>query len=169
MINAPVEVVFPQVAIYKNWEAWSPWLLKDPTIKTTYAGPEGQVGASQSWTSKQSGTGTQTTTKLEVNPRIETHLEFGGMGRANSYWGFHPIDSGTHVVWGFTTTFDSIPSRYFGLAMQSAVSGDYELGLSRLKTLAESLPIPQPQPASAPTGVSRVDDVGAAPVTSTAQ
>lgn len=171
MINAPVEVAFPQVAIYKNWEAWSPWQLKDPTIQNSYGGEAGQVGSYMSWTGEKSGTGRQTTTKLEPNARIESHLDFGDMGQANSYWEFHPVDGGTHVVWGFTTTLNNIIARYFGLNLESALGAEYELGLSRLKTLVESLPMPQPEPVSAPTEVSGAvtDATSAAAITPPAQ
>lgn len=145
MINAPVEVVFPQVDILKNNEAWSPWTVQDPTIRSTYSGAEAGEGAVVSWTSDKDGGGTMTVTKSIANERIEIHLDFGDMGQGDAYWEFHPMEGGTHTVWGFTTTIEPIPMRYFGLKMDDMVGGAYADGLQRLKALAESLPVPAPE------------------------
>ncbi|MEZ4840683.1 MAG: SRPBCC family protein [Flavobacteriaceae bacterium] len=34
-INAPAEVVFKNVADYKNWPSWSPWIEKDTLTELT--------------------------------------------------------------------------------------------------------------------------------------
>ena len=51
-INAPKDVVFEQIVKFKNWTNWSPWYKKDPTMKMTYLGTDGEPGSSYTWEGK---------------------------------------------------------------------------------------------------------------------
>ena len=93
-ISAPPVQVFNVVNDFKTWDAWSPWVANDPTVKTTVSGPENGVGATSSWASENSGSGSQTITISESPSRIETALDFGEMGKATSDWQFSKTDSG---------------------------------------------------------------------------
>ena len=64
-IDASPEVVFEQVSSLRKWNAWSPWIARDPSIKNEFTGPDDGVGATVSWTSEESGDGTQTITLSE--------------------------------------------------------------------------------------------------------
>ena len=137
-IDAAPEVVFDEVNTLKKWNAWSPWLVRDPTIKNAFAGPESGVGAQVSWTSEQSGNGTQTITLSERPTRIEMALDFGEMGQPSADWTFEPSDAGTQVTWGLTGTAVGPLGGYFAQMMDGWVGKDYEDGLRRLKEVAES-------------------------------
>lgn len=58
-INAPQKLVYNQVGILRNWENWSPWMEKDPTVKNTYEGVHGMKGSIMKWVGDKdlSGTG----------------------------------------------------------------------------------------------------------------
>ena len=43
-IAAAPEVVFDEINSLKKWNAWSPWLARDPSIQNTYDGPDPGVG-----------------------------------------------------------------------------------------------------------------------------
>ncbi len=136
-IASTPEVVFEQINSLRKWEAWSPWLAKDPTIRSTYSGPESGVGATASWTSENSGAGSQAITKSEPPRRIETSLDFGEMGKATADWTFEPSGDGVQVTWGMSGTAGGPIGGYFALMMDDWVGADYEDGLSRLKALLE--------------------------------
>jgi len=137
-VDAPPEVVFDQVNSLEKWNAWSPWIARDPTIENTYSGPNEGVGASVSWTSEDSGSGSQTITLSERPSRIETQLDFGQMGRPKADWTFEPTDSGTKVTWGMTGTANGALGGYFASMMDGMLGPEYEDGLERLKVVVES-------------------------------
>jgi uncharacterized protein YndB with AHSA1/START domain len=137
-IDAPPEMVFDRVSSLRTWDAWSPWVARDPSIRNTYAGPEGGVGASVTWTSEKSGDGKQTITLAERPTRIEMALDFGDMGQPTADWTFEPAGNGTLVTWGLGGTTSGPFGGYFAKMMDGWVGADYEDGLTRLKQLLES-------------------------------
>jgi hypothetical protein len=139
-IDASAEIVFDQVNSLRNWDAWSPWIARDPSIESTFTGPEAGVGATVTWTSDESGDGTQTITLSERPTRIETALDFGRMGKPNADWTFEPRGDGVRVTWGLSGTASGPLGGYFAKMMDRWVGADYEEGLRRLKEVAEAMP-----------------------------
>jgi len=139
-IDASPEAVFDQVNSLRKWDAWSPWIARDPSIQNTYEGPEAGVGATVRWTSEESGEGTQEITLSERPTRIETALDFGDMGQPNADWTFEPSAEGVRVTWGLSGTASGPLGGYFAKMMDGWVGADYETGLERLKQLSEGLP-----------------------------
>lgn len=140
-IDAPASEIFPYVNSMQETEKWSPWLARDPNTKLTYSGPETGVGNTLSWASdnKQVGTGTQEITESVQDQVVRTALDFGSMGTAAASFTLQPEGSGTRVTWGFQSDLGLNPlSRWMGLMMDQWVGGDYERGLSNLKTLVET-------------------------------
>ena len=139
-IGASPELVFDQVSSLRKWDAWSPWIARDPSIRNEFSGPEAGVGATVTWTSEKSGDGTQTITLSERPTRIETELDFGDMGQPNADWTFVPVGDGVRVTWGLSGTAAGPLGGYFAKMMDGWVGADYEDGLARLKQVVESLP-----------------------------
>lgn len=139
-MNASPEAVFDRVNSLRTWDAWSPWIARDPTIENSYAGPEAGVGATVIWTSEKSGDGTQTITRSERPTRIETALDFGEMGQPRADWSFEPSGDGVLVTWGLSGNTSGLLGGYFAKMMDTWVGADYEDGLVRLKDVVESQP-----------------------------
>jgi hypothetical protein len=60
------------------------------------------------------------------------------MGTALAAFDLVETDGKTTVTWGFTTDMGNSPmGRWMGLMMDSWVGGDYETGLTNLKSLVE--------------------------------
>jgi hypothetical protein len=49
VINAPPEKIFPLIADFREWQAWSPYEKKDPAMKRTMSGSASGLGAVYSW------------------------------------------------------------------------------------------------------------------------
>jgi effector-binding domain-containing protein/ribosome-associated toxin RatA of RatAB toxin-antitoxin module len=144
-INAPAGVVFDQVNTVKNWEQWSPWLKMDTTMKVTYNDTLSGTGAGYSWTSTEMGTGTMTLTNSKRNELVDTRLEFGDNGGANSAYRFEADGNALKV----TTTFDPDKTanpihKYMGMIMRGFLETQMDKGLNEIKRIAESAP-PPPQ------------------------
>jgi len=139
-INTAAAAIFPHLNSLKATEAWSPWLYRDPKVNLTYQGPESGVGSKLTWASDhpQVGNGSNIITLSVPNQRVETELDFGGMGTATAWLTLDPSGAATQVKWGFTTDLGLNPiARWMGLMMDTWVGADYQDGLNRLKSLVE--------------------------------
>lgn len=143
-VTAPVDKVFTQVNVLKNWESWSPWHKLDPKMKLEYMGPTAGKGAMYKWTSdhKNVGNGKLTITEVKENEKIVTAMEFGGQGTAYATFTFAKVDGGTKVVWGMDSDAGkNIIARYFGLFMDKMVGPDFEKGLANLQDTVGAAPM----------------------------
>jgi hypothetical protein len=139
-IDAPASDIFPYLNSLKAAGEWSPWLGRDPEVQLTYSGPEEGVGAKLEWASEhpQVGEGVQEITLSDPGKRVETALDFGPMGSALAAFDLVEAGGKTTVTWGFETDLGNNPmGRWMGLMMDRWVGGDYEAGLSNLKSLVE--------------------------------
>ena len=144
-VAAPPTAVYDIVNDLRRFNEWSPWFEKDPKARYSFSGPQSGVGSRLEWSSDDSsvGTGSQEIIESVPDQRVRTRLDFGSQGSGDSVLTLAPAGAGTKVTWGFDTAFgNNILGRYFGLAMDSIVGSEYEHGLSKLKALAESTPVP---------------------------
>ncbi|MFT5890543.1 MAG: hypothetical protein ACI9Y7_000635 [Dokdonia sp.] len=143
LIDKPKEIVFPYVKMVKNQDHWSPWKQKDPNMKQTYTGADGEVGFKARWEgNKDVGVGSQTITAIIENERIDNHLVFLKPWKSESdgYYTVEDVNPGqTKVVWGFKGN-NKFPATIFMLFfnMDKAVGKDFEEGLENLKKILEA-------------------------------
>ncbi len=143
IIDRPKEIVFPYIKIVKNQDHWSPWKLKDPDMKQTYSGTDGEVGFKSSWEgNKDVGMGSQTITSIIENERIDNYLVFLKPWKSVSDGYYTVEDAGpgqTKLVWGFKGK-NKFPATVFMnfFNMDKAVGKDFEEGLRNLKKILES-------------------------------
>lgn len=133
-MNKSADSVFNQINNLHHWQSWDPWNKKDPTVKTTYLGPEEGVGATQQWTSEESGNGKLTILESKQPNLVIYQVEFEGFdpmqGRfeidANS-------DSTCTVSWIAEGDMGNNPiKKYFGAMMDRMMGADFEEGLANL-------------------------------------
>ena len=77
-IDSDIEIVWEQVADFKNWENWSPWFEVDPSAEYTYTGTMSEVGAKSNWNGDDnlSGTGSMEITSIERLKSFDYILKF---------------------------------------------------------------------------------------------
>lgn len=140
-IAAPPDKVFALVNSTQSTTLWSPWTGRDPDIKLTYSGPETGVGNKMVWTSDDPkvGSGSQEITESVPDQRVTSALDFGDMGQATAAVLLAADGAGTRVTWTLDTDMGMNPvARWMGLFMDGMVGKDYETGLAKLKSLAET-------------------------------
>jgi hypothetical protein len=140
-VRAPATAVFDIVNGFGRFNEYSPWFELDPNAKYTYEGPVAGVGAKMSWVSAERGvgSGSQEIVRSEPPHRVQSRLEFGGESTALATWTIRPAEGGSAVTWALDTDLGMNPvMRYMGLAFDHLIGRDYERGLAKLKTLAES-------------------------------
>ena len=138
-INRSKSDVFNYLKLLKKQSEWSPWQNRDPEMKQTFTGEDGEIGFVSAWESdhKQVGHGEQEIKVLQPNDRIEVHLRFLKPWKSESMGYFDLEDKGdnsTQVKWGFYGT-NKVPMNIMMLFfnLDKAVGKDFEEGLAHLK------------------------------------
>lgn len=140
-IGAHPATVFALLNDFRQVNKWSPWTNTDPNARFDIGGPPRGVGASLTWDGDIVGSGRQVIVESVPFERVVSELELDDRGHALATFELIGIPAGTEVVWRFETRFGfDLLARYFGLMLDSVVGDDYEKGLARLKSMAESLP-----------------------------
>jgi hypothetical protein len=136
-MKAPVELVFNQVNVLKNWKKWSPF-ISDTTMKISYEGAESGVGAKYSWAGDKVGNGKLEIVKSEQNEYIETKLDFGPQGTAGGEWRFITKEDSTCVSWTINIYDLQYPfGRWLGLMMKSGMKPVIDKALTKMKNIVE--------------------------------
>tara|TARA_R110002073_G_scaffold72537_1_gene177483 strand:- start:476503 stop:477030 length:528 start_codon:yes stop_codon:yes gene_type:complete len=143
MINKPIAEVFDYLKFLKNQDNWSPWAERDPNMKKTVAGTDGEIGFISAWESdhKQVGSGEQEITSITENKEITSQLRFLKPFKSTSdaYMRVSEEHGNTKVVWGFSGK-NKFPASIMMLFMnmEKAVGNDFEQGLAKLKSTLEN-------------------------------
>src|SRR5262249_51462751 len=147
--SAPAENAYAQVNDFHAWAAWSPWEKMDPGMKKTFEGSTSGQGAVYAWTGNDKvGEGRMTIEKADKPSQIAIKLEFLKPFAATNTatFTFAPAGGGTpgtRVTWAMDgeNNFMAKAASMF-MDMDKMIGGDFERGLSGLKTAAESAPKP---------------------------
>jgi hypothetical protein len=140
-VASPPEVVFEQVDVLRNWEAWSPWAKRDPNMRMTYDGPPSGPGASYHWLgNREVGEGRMTITDSVPGELVRFRLDFLKpiRGTNTAEFTFAPADGDTVVTWAMWGTY-ALPAKVVGLLldMDKMIGGDFERGLASIKSITE--------------------------------
>lgn len=140
-IKVPIPVIYKNVIDFKNWEAWSPWVEKEPSTVITLSEQTKGIGGSYSWIDKD-GTGTMKTIETAPNTSIKQEMQFADFPASEINWTFEPNDDGTtNTTW--TISGKDLP---FSFKAYAAISGgiekqigpDFERGLEKLDSILQA-------------------------------
>lgn len=143
LINAEIDKVWENVSTLSAMDAWSPWDAKDPNVKKTLMGKDGEPGARQSWVSasKEVGEGSQTIVTVDKPNELRTKLEFikPFKSEADAYVRLEEEGDDIKTTWGFESSM-SYPMNIMKLFMnfEKSMDRDFGAGLSKLKNICES-------------------------------
>ncbi|MFC9875226.1 SRPBCC family protein [Nocardia salmonicida] len=128
---------------FHQWRLWSPWEDADPQLARTYTGPESGVGARYAWRgNRKAGAGVMEI-KADAEREIGVELTFEKPFKATNFVTFTlaPVAGGTEVTWKMTGTHSGmmgVLGKVFPI--DNLIGKDFDKGLARLKTIAESTP-----------------------------
>ena len=143
-VSAPAPVVFAQVNDFHKWEAWSPYVKRDPAMKKSFEGAPAGVGAIYTWSGNHE-VGEGRTTIIESRPSelIRIKLEFVRpfAGTSTAAFTFRPEGERTAVTWSLEGR-NNFPAKAMGLVMNmdKMIGGDFEKGLAQMKSVVETGP-----------------------------
>ena len=138
IINAPISKVRPLVEDFKQWNAWSPWTIIEPSCPITVRGEPGEVGHTMEWHGDIIGSG-KNTIRSSGKDGLYYDLEFYKPWKSKAATGllFRELGEKTEVTW---TMKSSMPFFLFFMVktMKNWIGMDYERGLRMLKEIAET-------------------------------
>ncbi|HEX4926330.1 MAG TPA: SRPBCC family protein [Bdellovibrionales bacterium] len=142
LMEAPPETVFPYLNNPRLGEEWNPFSKMDPEIKMSFDGPAEGVGAKSSWNGNSDvGEGAMTIVESVQNERVRLQLDFKRPmeGTNMAEYILTPADGKTQVTWKMTGQ-NSLIGRIvcLFLDMDKMVGGQFEKGLTSLKTIVEA-------------------------------
>jgi uncharacterized protein YndB with AHSA1/START domain len=141
VVRAPAERVYEEVVDFHRWPAWSPWEELDPRMRRNYKGPAQGPGSVYEWSgNRKAGAGRMEVVEVVPGSRVAVDLRFlkPFKSRSTTTFAFVPEGEQTRVTW--TMTGDrTLGLKVMGIftSMDKLVGGDFERGLSRLKSVAE--------------------------------
>lgn len=139
-IKAPPEKIFPLINDFHLWNDWTPY-NKDPAMKKTFNGNDKGVGAAYAWEgNKEVGKGEISITSATPPNKIglDLHMIEPFEGRNVVVFTLNTTGDATQVTWGMDGKQNFIV-KVMGLffSMNKMVGKDFEVGLAKLKTVAE--------------------------------
>lgn len=142
VIKATPEKLFPYINSAEKSYSWMPWQEMDSKVQMSYSGPADGVGSVGSWKSDgQMGVGESTIIESVPNKLTKTKIAYVKPFEMNQLaeMSLDQGTDGTTVKWSVTGS-NNIIGRVFGLFMNmdKMVGGNFEKGLTKLKTLVES-------------------------------
>lgn len=136
-IQSPVAAVYAVLSDFHQYRSWDPFSLAEPESSSRV---EGQgLGSVYAWEGQKIGRGKMVIKDLQENARVDVLLTFDDPfpSQARSAWIVSGLENGqTEVVWQLKQELTYF-QRYLGLIMDSAVGGNFETGLARLKAKIE--------------------------------
>ncbi|MRH99919.1 polyketide cyclase [Kriegella sp. EG-1] len=141
-VSRPKQEVFDYLRSLKKMDEWSPWAKKDPNMKKTFTGIDGEVGCISHWVgNKEVGEGEQEIKKIVNGERIDSELRFLKPWKSTSDCYLTVNDTtpnNTIVTWGFTGK-NKFPMSIMTLfmSMDKMVGKDFEAGLAAMKEILE--------------------------------
>jgi hypothetical protein len=138
LIDASVDTVYAQIADFRSWRQWGPWLEGVSETLLTFSGKSDGVGGSCAWDSAAMGSGLVVHVRLQAPQRIEQRLRlrhpFTVSGRSD--WTFEDQGGKTAVTWRLRgrVTFSM---RAFAATVNGSLALDCRYGLDRLASLLE--------------------------------
>lgn len=141
-IAAPAPAVFAQVNDFHNWEAWSPWAKLDPSATNSFEGAPAGTGASFAWAGNSKvGEGRMTIVESRPSELVRIKLQFLKPFAATNTaeFTFKPEGDHTAVTWSMYG-HNNFMARAVGLVMNmdQVVGGEFEKGLTSMKSVAEA-------------------------------
>ena len=141
-IKAPPEKIFPLIADFHGWGAWSPYEKLDPAMKRTFSGAANGKGAVYEWDSDgKAGKGRMEITDAPGPSKVTIKLDFFKPFEAHNTAEFTltPESGGTQVTWAM---YGPVPY-FFKIMhmlcnMDKMCGRDFDAGLASMKARAES-------------------------------
>jgi uncharacterized protein YndB with AHSA1/START domain len=141
-ITAPPERIFPLIADFHRWSAWSPFEKLDPAMTRTFGGAASGKGAAYVWDgNRKAGQGRMEIIDAVPASGVTIAIDFMRPFKASNVVDFTLERQGdaTTVTWAMRGSVP-YPAKIMHLVanVDRMLGRDFDTGLAKLKRLAES-------------------------------
>lgn len=145
VVKCDINQSYTMVNQLKNWEKWSPWFEKDPTMKLTYSDSTSGVGAFYSWVGdKEDNFGKMTVTNTVENSQIDLSLNYTDRGETPCKFKFISVENGTQIDWSMKAGYSdnwfikNFLGGYGYMMMNFFLNKDFSKGLTNIDNQCKS-------------------------------
>ncbi len=139
-IAAPPDKLFPLINDVREFNSWSPYVLRDPQAAGRYSGPSAGPGARYEFDGKKSGSGSFEITGATPPTQVRMRLDMTAPFAVSNVVTFTLVPQGnaTQATWAMEGPAPFL-SKFMGVIfdMDKMVGTDFEAGLANLKARAE--------------------------------
>ena len=140
-VQAPPDKIYPYLADFHQWSAWSPWEKRDPAMQRRFGGAASGQGAVYAWEGNRDvGSGRMEIRSARPVSSVDLQLDFLAPFEAHNTATFTlvPQNGATAVTWTMQGPMPLL-SKVIGVivSMDQMVGKDFEAGLANLKAIAE--------------------------------
>ena len=139
-IAAPPDKLFPLINDVREFNSWSPYVLRDPQATGRYSGPPAGPGARYEFDGKKSGSGSFEITGATPPSQVRMRLDMTAPFKVSNLVAFTLVPQGntTQATWAMEGPAPFL-SKFMGVIfdMDKMVGTDFEAGLANLKARAE--------------------------------
>ncbi|MEA2822809.1 MAG: hypothetical protein QOJ86_4813 [Bradyrhizobium sp.] len=140
-IHAPPEKIFPLIADFHQWRAWSPYEDRDPDLQRSYSGAASGRGAVYAWEGNRNvGAGRMEILDAPAPSKVVIKLDFlkPFEGHNTAEFTFVPQGDTTNVTWlmhGPAPLLSKVMQVFMN--MDNMIGKDFAAGLANLKRVTE--------------------------------
>jgi uncharacterized protein YndB with AHSA1/START domain len=141
-IHAPPEKIFPLIADFHQWRAWSPYEDRDPDLQRSYSGAASGRGAVYAWEGNRNvGSGRMEILEAPPPNKVVIKLDFlkPFEGHNTAEFTFAPQGDTTNVTWlmhGPAPLLSKLMQVFMN--MDNMIGKDFAAGFANLKRVTES-------------------------------
>lgn len=140
-IKADPGSIYPYIADFHKWSAWSPYERLDAKMEKSYAGSPSGLGSKYLWDgNEKAGAGTMEIVEANEPSKVVIKLDFSKPfeGHNVAQFKLQPQDQNTLVSWSMSGE-SSVMMKCAGLFMNldELIGRDFEIGLKSLKEEVE--------------------------------
>lgn len=138
-IARPAATVYTLAADPRAVAQWAPWRIAQPEAVVTVANPTPGVGGAVAWRASQTS-GVQTIRSVEPYILVNSEIAFQRGGAARTSLSVLAQTDGSQATWRYEADHGlDIIGRFTALFAAPGLRSDGQLGLARLKAMAEEL------------------------------
>ncbi|MBL7765046.1 MAG: SRPBCC family protein [Chitinophagaceae bacterium] len=136
------EMLYDQIGDFKNWPNWSKWMKEDPGMKLTWGPTTSGKGATYSWESEKSGSGSMLFNEVVPNKMIKSELTFKDWDATSDVvMEIKQNGNKTDIIWTMQDRKDFpfiIRGLMFIMNMNGSIKKDFDKGLKNLDEYIQS-------------------------------
>ncbi len=162
VIEAPKNIIYKEIANFRNWGNWSAWDKMDPDMEQVYSEKMGEIGSFNKWKSNHQmvGKGSQEVVEIRKNEYMKMAMKFEGWDATNyAEFILSETEGGTEVKWTYLGAKTPFYMNFMNTFMQPTLEENYTQSLEDLKVYIESMDLESI--TAAPKGVElmEIDDL----------